>query len=160
MIKINPKLIMPAGTITLFAGTTIPNGWFLCDGSEVSRTKYSDLFNAIGTTYGSGNGSTTFNLPNLKGKVPVGLDNSDSNFNTLGLTGGEKTHTLTVSEMPNHSHKVRYTGTGANGTKGGMSGTSVDATPNYNSALVAYEGGSQAHNNLQPYITMNYLISY
>lgn len=88
------------------------------------------------------------------GKTPIGIDSSDSDFNAIGKTGGEKTHKLTNEEMPNHSHKVRYTGTGANGPNGGMAGTNVDATPNYNDLLVAYEGGDQPHNNLQPYQVM------
>ena len=76
----------PVGSISLFAGTTAPNGWLICDGSAVSRTTYANLFSVIGTTYGSGNGSTTFNIPNLKGKVPVGLDSSDTSFDTIGET--------------------------------------------------------------------------
>lgn len=92
----------------------------------------------------------------LVGLTPVGLDTSQTEFNTIGKTGGEKTHKLTNAEMPNHSHKVRYTGTGANGPKGGMAGTNVDATPNYNDLLVAYEGGGQPHNNLQPYQVVAY----
>lgn len=63
----------PAGIIAPFAGTAIPDGWLLCDGSAISRTDYADLFNAIGTTYGAGNGSSTFNLPNLIGRVPLGM---------------------------------------------------------------------------------------
>lgn len=90
----------------------------------------------------------------LKGKFLVGVDSSDTDFKTSEKTGGEKTHTLTTSEMPKHTHKIRYTGNNANGVYGGMAGTSVDATPNYNELLVAYEGEGQAHNNLPPYMTV------
>jgi hypothetical protein len=74
------------------------------DGAAVSRTTYSDLFALIGTTYGAGNGSTTFNVPNLKGRVPVGLDGSQTEFDALGEAGGEKAHVLTIGEMPAHTH--------------------------------------------------------
>lgn len=94
----------PTGAVTQFAGSAAPTGWLLCDGTAVSRATYADLFAAIGTTYGAGNGSTTFNLPNLKGRVPVGRDSADTSFDVLGETGGAKTHTLTVTEMPSHTH--------------------------------------------------------
>lgn len=150
----------PVGSISLFAGTTAPNGWLICDGSAVSRTTYANLFSVIGTTYGTGDGSTTFNIPNLKGKVPVGLDSSDTSFDTIGETGGEKTHTLTINEMPSHNHILSNgdhnvisegTGTTANVAVGGAS---------YAKSKIANTGGGQAHNNLQPYIVMNYIISY
>lgn len=86
-----------------------------------------------------------------EGLVHIG---AGSNY-SIGDVGGEETHTLTVDEMPNHSHKVRYTGRAANGIYGGMAGTSVDANPYYNNLLVANEGGGQAHNNMQPYIVVN-----
>lgn len=92
----------PAGIVMPFAGSTAPQGYLLCDGSAVSRTDYADLFTAIGTTYGAGDGSTTFNLPNLSGRVVLGVSQSHA----LGTTGGEATHTLTEQEMPAHSHTV------------------------------------------------------
>lgn len=151
----------PVGSISLFAGTTAPNGWLICDGSAVSRTTYANLFSVIGTTYGTGDGSTTFNIPNLKGKIPVGLDSNDTSFDTIGETGGEKTHTLTIDEIPSHNHNVNtifpFTiGTNrtavANSTSNNVTGTAGD--------VVLNTGGGQAHNNLQPYIVMNYIISY
>ena len=87
------------------------------------------------------------------GRVLVGKS-ADTEFDTIDETGGAKAHTLTIPEMPKHSHKVRYTGTGANGVHGGLPGTNVDATPDYNYLIIAEEGGGQAHNNLQPYIVV------
>jgi microcystin-dependent protein len=91
------------GIISQFAGATAPPGYLLCDGTAVSRTTYSSLFTTIGTAYGTGDGSTTFNLPNLQNRIPVGKG-SDAEFDTLGETGGEKAVTLTSSQIPAHSH--------------------------------------------------------
>jgi microcystin-dependent protein len=88
------------GGIIQFAGSVVPNGYLLCDGAAVSRTDYADLFSVIGTTYGNGDNSTTFNLPNLSGKVAMGNGGGRS----LGNTGGEESHLLISSEMPSHSH--------------------------------------------------------
>ena len=80
----------PTGAVSAFAGSAAPTGWLLCDGSDVSRTTYSDLFAVVGTTYGAGDGSTTFGLPNLEGRVPVGLDAGQTEFDALAETGGSK----------------------------------------------------------------------
>ena len=93
-----------AGTVSAFAGTTIPSGYLLCDGSAVSRTTYAALFSVIGTNYGSGNGSTTFNLPDMRGRDLKGRDTSDGAFNSMGEKGGAKTHTLSLAEIPSHRH--------------------------------------------------------
>lgn len=96
---------MPVGSVIPFAGASSPDAtWLVCDGSAVSRTTYAALFAVLGTTYGVGDGSTTFNIPNMKGRVPVGLDSGQTEFDALGETGGTKTHTLTESEMPSHTH--------------------------------------------------------
>ena len=92
----------PAGIVMSFAGATAPEGWLLCDGSAVSRSSYSALFDVIGTTYGAGDGSTTFNVPDLSGKVIIGV----SGTHALGTSGGEETHTLLTAEIPAHTHEV------------------------------------------------------
>ena len=154
----NFNFCVPTGGIVEYAGTTAPNGWLLCDGSAISRTTYADLFEVIGTTFGEGDGSTTFNLPNRKNKTGVGVDSESTHFSTLGATYGEETHTLTTSEMPKHKHGVGYVGNGANGIYAGMPGTSTEPT-NYNNELfINYAGGDQPHNNIQPSIAMNYII--
>lgn len=96
----------PAGAIQAYGGSSAPTGYLLCDGSAVSRSTYADLFTAIGTTYGAGDGSTTFNIPNLKGRVPVGRDSAQTEFDVLGETGGAKTHTLTTAEIAAHQHNI------------------------------------------------------
>lgn len=157
------KDTVPAGVVDMFAGSTAPSGYLLCDGSAVSRTTYADLFTAIGTTYGTGDGSTTFNVPNIKGKVPVGRDSGDTSFDTLGETGGEKTHTLTIAEMPEHNHQItrQYDSTGFSTPYGDpAAGWSLPegAASGTNMCPTAKTGGSGSHNNLQPYIVLNYII--
>lgn len=90
------------GNIIAFTGSAIPEGYLECDGSAISRLDYADLFDVIGTTYGSGDGSSTFNLPNLSGKVSMGV----SNNYLIGSTGGEYSHVLLTSETPVHYHEV------------------------------------------------------
>jgi microcystin-dependent protein len=101
----------PAGAIEAYAGSTAPTGWLLSYGQAVSRTTYADLFAVISTTYGSGDGSTTFNLPDMRGRAVAGVDNMGgtdagrlSISNTLGTTTGAETHTLSSAEMPSHTH--------------------------------------------------------
>lgn len=146
--------VPPCGSILPYAGSSAPTGWLICDGSAISRTTYSDLFTVCSTTYGVGDGSSTFNIPNLKGKIPVGLNSSETEFDVLGETGGEKTHQLTIAEMPAHTHPGTYRGTGSGGAEEMPGcGSYSDVTSH-----VVSQGGDGAHNNLQPYITLNYII--
>ena len=109
---------VPAGSLMPFAGSTAPNGYLLCYGQLVSRTTYSALFAAIGITYGAGDGVTTFQLPDLRGRVISGFDAMGGNAasrltsigNTLGSAGGSETHTLTESELAAHRHLVSKSG--------------------------------------------------
>lgn len=106
---------LPIGSVVEWYSSNIPTNWLECNGQAISRTDYSELFTVLGTTYGEGDGSTTFNLPNMSGKFNVGLDSNDTDFDTLGKTGGSKSqdmthshttqsHILTVSELPAHTH--------------------------------------------------------
>lgn len=152
---------MPVGTPLMWLTDTAPDGWFIMDGSAKSRTVFADLFAVIGTTWGAGDGSTTFNIPNFKGRVAVGLDSSQSEFDTLGETGGAKTHTLTVGEMPSHGHGLTLTG-GINQDMGGGShyGPNTLGSWRQSGNSIANTGGGGAHNNLQPYIVVNFIIKY
>ncbi|NLW14834.1 MAG: tail fiber protein [Erysipelothrix sp.] len=156
----------PVGLISMYSGTTAPTGWLICDGSAISRTTYATLFGVIGTTYGSGDGSTTFNLPNLKGKVPVGLNSSDTDFDTIGETGGGKQTIIPMQwyndfidmrlkaglSIPNWE-TYRKAASGTTSTLSGESSQTGVMGVNENTT-------SDTNGNLQPYIVLNYIISY
>lgn len=155
----------PTGVVLPFAGSAAPTGWLLCDGSAVSRTTYSSLYTAISTTYGTGDGSTTFNLPDLGGRVPAGKEatatrlttgGSGINGATLGASGGAQTHTLDTTQIPAHNHTLGSQGDNAIGTSTaaivGGNGNRVSSNPSGNA------GGGLAHNNTQPTIVLNYII--
>lgn len=145
----------PIGGIQAYAGSIAPNGYLLCDGQEVSRITYAELYALIGTTYGAGDGSTTFNVPNLKGKVIVGYDSTQTEFNDYGKTGGEKTHLLTANEIPSvdkNGNTLKYNPYFVPDNGSGR------AVAQFMDGNALY--GGQAHNNLQPYITLNYIIKY
>ena len=145
----------PVGMIMPYAGTTIPEKWMKCEGQALSRTDYSALFSVIGTTYGNGDGTTTFNVPNLQGRFPIGYKSSDADFNMLGKKGGSKTHTQTVYEMPNHNHGINgYSGAG--GTNGVQAYDSKNANGTLFYTTAAGEG--QPMDIMNPYIVMKYII--
>jgi len=157
-------LNFPAGSIMLFAGlgAAPPVGWFLCDGQEVSRVGFAALFAAIGTLYGVGDGSTTFNVPkfddNRKARGAV-------NDAARGTTGGANAVTLTVGEMPIHthiqdSHTHSYAGIGGSGTGfGGEAGqTVVGLTTGATTAVNQDAGNDEAHENQSLFVDVNYII--
>ena len=148
----NLSSAVPSGVISAYAGSTAPSGYLLCDGTAVSRTTYSGLFGIISTTYGVGDNSTTFNVPNLKGKVAVGRDSSQAEFSDLAETSGEKTVTLTTAQIPSHNHSSFIFGSGS-----GNSGLGPTTIANTNTTT-GNTGGGEAHNNLQPYLVINYII--
>ena len=162
------------GEIKMFSGLTAPDKWLICDGSTISRTTYSDLFDVISTTYGGGDGSTTFAIPNFQGRSPLGVGESSATghtAHTLGLTGGEEKHTLVTGELASHAHtfskatattSIKYSakrGTGSENTpyNSGSSTTSNWATTTL-SLTLNNSGSNTAHNTLHPYLNVNFII--
>lgn len=141
-----------------YSSGNIPGGWLLCDGAAVSRSTYARLFAVIGATYGAGDGSTTFNLPDLRGRVPISIDGSanritsasvnGANADTLGGVGGAETHTLQTSEIPAHTHTYNSVTGGISTFQGGVAGALLGAS-------TGSTGGGGAHSNTQPWIALN-----
>lgn len=151
------------GEIRLFAGNFAPAGWMFCEGQLLPISEYETLFNLIGTTYG-GDGQSTFALPDLRGRIPVHQGNG---FN-LAETGGAEEVTLTASQIPTHSHALLGSADPAsarslaNGVFGRAPGEAYasEFTPQVLSPqAVGPVGGSQPHNNFQPYLCVDYIIS-
>jgi len=154
----------PAGFLAPYAGTTEPDGWLFAYGQAISRTTYAALFTAISTTYGAGDGSTTFNVPDLRGRVVAGQDDMGGTSanrltdqsggldgDTLGDTGGSETHTLITSETP--PLQQGYLNRNVTGT-----GAFLFAVGGSDGSATVGGGGGGAHNNVQPTIILNYLI--
>ena len=161
--------LLPIGSIIEYGGTTAPEGWLLCDGSAVSRTTYASLFSTIGTSFGTGDGSTTFNIPNKKGKVGVGLDSTDTNFNTIGKTGGSKEHYHNLDDNNSYAKLTMFSGNSEVGyyelggktqwqSNFGATLSSVGGRTHTSIYGVALGGYTANGSSLQPYITLNYII--
>jgi microcystin-dependent protein len=198
----NVTLAGVRGSVYLYAGSKPPAGYLLCDGTAVSRTEYKELFALIGTTYGPGDGTSTFNLPDLQGKVVIG---GSTEF-PIGAKGGANQYTLSVSQLPNHWHSFTDVSgvtdisgahshiyspivpdtsapdvgvtDGAIVTGSGITGGAIEIpilTDSNEQTTVAgghahsvyglygysdSSGGSEAFNNMQAYLSMNYIIKY
>jgi microcystin-dependent protein len=153
----------PAGIVSPYAGATAPAGWLLCDGSIVSQSTYSVLYAIVGATYNTtGEGAGNFRLPNLKGKVPVGKNASETEFDVLGETGGAKTHTLTEAELAAHTHGIPYKVLEIDDGGGSTYSFPGGATQHnvVDNGTTGPKGSGTAHNNIQPYITLNYIIKF
>lgn len=163
------------GTVLPFAGSTAPSGWLLCFGQAVSRTTFASLFAVIGTTFGAGDGSTTFNVPDLRGRVSAGKDdmggtaanrltnsgtgNSGVNGASLGNAGGVDRLALTEAQMPAHIHPAYNQANGSITNSGGTTYTTTQGNSNTTSTSVTLPTGSgQAHPNVQPTIVLNSII--
>lgn len=158
---------LPIGAIIPYSSDNIPDNWLLADGRAVSRIEYKKLFDVIGVTYGSGDGSTTFNLPNLKGKIPVGQDEDSLEFAPLAMEGGEKTHThslengyakvdISDNNRPYWKEKsVTSYSVDKEGTDGNINKNNSSASVN---KAVELGGNTDSESNLQPYLVTNYII--
>lgn len=151
------------GEIRMFAGNFAPAGWMLCQGQLLAISEYETLFNLIGTIYG-GDGQSTFALPDLRSRVPV---HQGPGF-TIGQMAGEESVTLTTQQIPSHSHvPLAFNGTGnQTGPGGGVWAASslnqfTDTAPStpMSPQLVGLAGGSQPHDNMLPFLALNFIIS-
>jgi microcystin-dependent protein len=152
------------GEIRMFAGNFAPAGWMFCEGQLLPISEYETLFNLIGTTYG-GDGQSTFALPDLRGRIPLHFGGGF----TLAETGGAEEVTLTVPQMPGHSHPLMATTTNASDPN--ASGNvlaqatlffpyiNINPTAPMDPASVSSTGGSQPHNNFQPYLCVDFIVS-
>jgi len=164
-LEVEPVINYLIGEIKMFGGSQVPAGWFFCDGSTVSRTTYSVLFSVIGVTYGNGDGSTTFTLPDLRGRSPVGAGTgtaSGATAQALGSTpttgtGGEQTHTMTSGELVTHTHNVPSILTAPGGSYNVGTASSSAAGGN---VATASAGSSTPFNIMHPMAVVNFIIRY
>jgi microcystin-dependent protein len=143
---------MPTGMIVPFGGDAAPAGFLMCDGAAVNRATYAALFAVIGENYGVGDGATTFNVPGAEGRIPQGKDTGIPDFDTLGNTGGEKDHQLTIPELAAHTHGIDGVAI-ATGDLSGFNGMMQNLGGNTDST-----GSDSPHNNMSPYFVTNYII--
>lgn len=157
------------GEIRIFAGNYAPRGWAFCDGQLLAVSQNDALFSLLGTIYG-GDGRTTFGLPDLRGRVPIHAGTGPGlSPRRLGTKSGTEEETLTVNQLPSHTHQLHATSD--LGTDRNVSGRTVARTtapdiygtigpfPEMNTGAVELKGGSQSHFNLQPFLCVNFIIA-
>ncbi len=154
-------LSVQTGSILWFAGDLIPAGYLECDGKAISRTQFNRLFSVLDTSFGVGDGATTFNLPDLRGRFVLGKDNMGGTSadrvialqaDTLGAGAGQDKVTLTVAQLPSHTHSYSV----ASSAGGGMNFN--DSGDGNISTVTGSTGGNQPHNNMPPFITLKAII--
>ncbi|WP_289079194.1 tail fiber protein [uncultured Thalassospira sp.] len=171
-------IAVPTGALLPFAGVVAPSGYLICDGGEVSKELFADLYAVIGDAFGVAGVGTDFKLPDMRGRAPVGAGLGDGlSDRVLGAFGGEEAHQLTVDEMPNHNHG------GVTSTNGNHSHSAVGGSPSTGALIemsgqaylrsqgsvstsssgahnhtISAQGGDQPHNNMQPFVVINYII--
>lgn len=158
--------LIPVGVIVPFAGKKAPSGWALCHGGGLPKDEYPELFDMVGYVYG-GEGNE-FGIPDMRTRVPVGYDVRNEPFNTIGNKGGAAEVTLTVAQMPSHNHSQYVTHRHSSGRTGpgvrrdhitDISHDKVTGYPKFPQGVnTGNKGGGQPHNNLQPYIVLEYII--
>lgn len=183
LIVADPNLaVTPVGGLMPFAGAAPPVGWLLCNGAQVSRVNYKSLFDVIGTTWGAGDGATTFGLPDMRGRSPIGAgQGAGLTFRALGGAVGIEAVQLTTPQMPDHAHDINDPGhrhrvftsnpagvgqasIGYGGAGGAIYrdenelGTKLIEPSLTNITSTAGKGNDQAHENMQPSLAVNYLI--
>jgi len=156
------------GEIRMFAGTFAPRGWAFCDGQLLAVSQYDALFSLLGTIYG-GDGRTTFALPDLRGRIPIHAGSGPGlSPRTQGERGGAESVTLTTGEMPPHQHSQLASGEVADRADPSEALSAVQEAPAYGPAAnlvsmqadtVAVAGGSQAHENVQPFLCLHFIIA-
>ena len=157
------------GEIRIFAGNFAPAGWMFCDGAQLPISEYDTLFNLIGTTYG-GDGQQTFNLPDLRGRVPIHQGTGGGSTYVIAQSGGVENVTLTTQQTPAHTHQLlATTSIGTQTSPGGnMLANSQGPQPyiqedpdgSLNAGMLSGSGGGgQPHSNMQPYLGINFIIS-
>jgi microcystin-dependent protein len=156
------NLLALTGEMKVWPLAAAPDGWILARGQSLLRSEYPDLFAVYGTTFGAAD-ATHFSLPDLRGRAVVGLDSSQTEFDALGEKGGSKTHTLTAEQLPAHNHPLTKNGGNVGYSEAGgptLYTTGFGSTRANGDLTAGYQLGTigQSHNNLQPYIVLNYII--
>jgi microcystin-dependent protein len=161
------------GEIRMFGGNFAPAGWMLCQGQQLPIDQYQTLFQLIGTTYG-GDGQTTFNLPDLQGRVPVHMGTARTGTNyQIGQKAGAESVTLNINQLPSHNHVLLATTSTpslsplnaspatASSTEPGVNtyGPGTGSPTNLTAGTILSDGGSQPHSNIQPILAINFIIS-